>query len=48
MGENASVEKIILVLNFIDECLRDFGFEGNGRLVELFNKYYDDVKLVIK
>lgn len=48
MGENARVEKIILVLNFIDECLRDFGFEGNGRLVELFNKYYDDVKLVIK
>lgn len=48
MGENARVEKIIPILNFIDECLRDFGFEGDGRLVELFNKYYNEVKLVIR
>ncbi|SCH35656.1 pyridoxal-phosphate-dependent aminotransferase family protein [Romboutsia sp. Marseille-P6047] len=48
MGENARVEKLIPVLNFIDESLRYLGFEGNGRLVELFNKYYDEVKLVIK
>ena len=48
MGENARVEKIRPILNFIDECLRDFGFEGDDRLVELFNKYYNEVKLVIR
>ena len=40
MGENANLELIIYVLNIIDRSLKDLGFNGNGSLVELFNKHY--------
>ena len=40
MGENANLEFIIYVLNVIDKSLKDLGFNGNGSLVELFNKQY--------
>ena len=40
MGENANLELIIYVLNIIDKSLKDLGFNGNGSLVELFNKHY--------
>ena len=40
MGENANLELIIYVLNVIDRSLKDLGFNGNGSLVELFNKHY--------
>ena len=40
MGENANLELIIYVLNVIDKSLKDLGFNGNGSLVELFNKHY--------
>lgn len=40
MGENANLEFIIYVLNVIDKSLKDLGFNGNGSLVELFNKHY--------
>lgn len=40
MGENAKLEKIIYILNIIDLSLRELGFNGNGSLVSLFNKYY--------
>ena len=40
MGENANLEIIIYVLNIIDKSLKDLGFNGNGSLVELFNKHY--------
>ena len=40
MGENANLELIIYVFNIIDKSLKDLGFNGNGSLVELFNKHY--------
>lgn len=40
MGENANLEFIIYVSNVIDRSLKDLGFNGNGSLVELFNKHY--------
>ena len=40
MGENANLEFIIYVLNVIYKSLKDLGFNGNGSLVELFNKHY--------
>ena len=40
MGENANLKFIIYVLNVIDRSLKDLGFNGNGSLVELFNKHY--------
>lgn len=40
MGENAKLEKIVCILNIIDLSLRELGFNGNGSLVSLFNKYY--------
>ena len=40
MGENAKLEYIIYVLNVNENGLSDLGFKGNGKLVELFNKYY--------
>ena len=40
MGENANLEFIIYVLNVIYKSLKELGFNGNGSLVELFNKYY--------
>ncbi|MGL5328578.1 MAG: pyridoxal-phosphate-dependent aminotransferase family protein, partial [Peptostreptococcaceae bacterium] len=40
MGENARLEKIIPVLNFIDEALGELGYECNKSLVNLFNKHY--------
>ena len=40
MGENANLEFIIYVLHVIDKSLKDLGFNGNGSLVELFNKHY--------
>lgn len=42
MGENARVESIIPVLNFLDMGLKDLGFNSDKNLVELFNKYYID------
>lgn len=39
MGENATVEKTVYALNLIHNSLKDLGFEGNGNLVDLFNKY---------
>lgn len=47
MGENAKLEKIVPVLNFIDEALKRLGFEGKERLVDLFNKHYNGVKLIM-
>lgn len=41
MGENARLEKIIYILNILDKSLTNLGFEGNGCLVNLFNKYYE-------
>ena len=40
MGENANLEFIIYVLNIVDKSLKDLGINGNGSLVELFNKHY--------
>ena len=40
MGENANLEFIIYVFNVIDKSLKELGFNGNGSLVELFNKHY--------
>lgn len=40
MGENAKIEKVIPILNFIDEGLKSLGFNGYKKLVDLFNKYY--------
>lgn len=40
MGENARLEKIMYILNIIDLSLKDLGFNGNGSLGNLFNKYY--------
>lgn len=41
MGENARLEKIIYILNILDKSVTNLGFEGNGCLVNLFNKYYE-------
>ncbi|MCC3868206.1 pyridoxal-phosphate-dependent aminotransferase family protein [Terrisporobacter mayombei] len=40
MGENAKLDKIIYILDILDNSLKDLGFQGNGSLVSLFNKYY--------
>ncbi|WP_270648153.1 pyridoxal-phosphate-dependent aminotransferase family protein [Paeniclostridium hominis] len=40
MGENAKLERIIYILNILDNSLKDLGFQGKGCLVELFNKNY--------
>ena len=40
MGENAKLDKIIYILDILDNSLKDLGFKGNGCLVSLFNKYY--------
>lgn len=40
MGENAKLDKIIYILDILDNSLKDLGFKGNGSLVSLFNKYY--------
>lgn len=48
MGENARIEKIIPVLNFIDEGLRTLGFDSENRLVNLFNKNYNTEKLMMR
>lgn len=40
MGENAKLDKIIYILDILDNSLKDLGFQGNGSLVNLFNKYY--------
>lgn len=40
MGENAKLDKIIYILDILDNSLKDLGFKGNGPLVSLFNKYY--------
>lgn len=40
MGENANLNKIIYILNILDNSLTDLGFDGRGCLVNLFNKYY--------
>ncbi len=41
MGENARLEKIINILNTIDQSLKQLGFNSNKNLVELFNKFYE-------
>lgn len=40
MGENAKLDKIIYILDILDNSLKNLGFKGNGSLVSLFNKYY--------
>ncbi len=40
MGENANLQKIVYILDILDNALRALGFEGNGCLVNLFNQYY--------
>ena len=40
MGENAKLDKIIYILDILDNSLKDLGFKGSGSLVSLFNKYY--------
>ncbi|MCC3864007.1 alanine--glyoxylate aminotransferase family protein [Terrisporobacter petrolearius] len=40
MGENAKLDKIIYILDILDNSLKDLSFKGNGSLVSLFNKYY--------
>ena len=40
MGENAKLDKIIYILDILDNSLKGLGFQGNGSLVNLFNKYY--------
>ncbi|HBI93148.1 MAG TPA: aminotransferase [Terrisporobacter glycolicus] len=40
MGENAKLDKIIYILDILDNSLKYLGFKGNGSLVSLFNKYY--------
>lgn len=40
MGENANLNKIIYILNILDNSLTDLGFDGRGCLVNLFNKHY--------
>lgn len=41
MGENANLEKIIYILDILDNTLKALGFEGKGCLVSLFNQYYN-------
>ncbi|MEG0857507.1 MAG: alanine--glyoxylate aminotransferase family protein [Terrisporobacter sp.] len=41
MGENARLEKIIYILDALDNSLKNLGFEGKGCLVSLFNRYYN-------
>ncbi|MCC0680254.1 MULTISPECIES: pyridoxal-phosphate-dependent aminotransferase family protein [unclassified Clostridioides] len=40
MGENASLDKIVHILNVLDKSLKVLEFNTNGSLVDLFNKYY--------
>ncbi|MCC0635518.1 MULTISPECIES: pyridoxal-phosphate-dependent aminotransferase family protein [unclassified Clostridioides] len=40
MGENASLDKIVHILNVLDKSLKALEFNTNGSLVDLFNKYY--------
>lgn len=40
MGENAYPEKVLAVLNVIDQGLRDLGFKGKGNLAQLFVEAY--------
>lgn len=39
MGENATMDKIIFVLNIIDKSLKDLGYKSETNLVEEFNRY---------
>jgi aspartate aminotransferase-like enzyme len=39
MGENATINKIIFVLNMLDKSLKDLGYKSKINLVEEFNKY---------
>lgn len=40
MGENANLDKIVHILNVLDKSLKALGFNANGSLIDLFNKYY--------
>jgi len=40
MGENARIERIIFVLNALDNTLIELGFSSKHSLVELFNRHY--------
>lgn len=40
MGENAFADKVLSVLNVIDNGLRDLGFQGKGNLGQLFLEAY--------
>ncbi len=39
MGENATMDKIIFVLNILDKSLKDLGYKSETNLVEEFNRY---------
>ena len=40
MGENAFIEKVLSVLNVVDNGLRDLGFDGKGNLGQQFLDAY--------
>lgn len=40
MGENARLDKVIYILNILDNSLKELGFRSNENLVDLFNKHY--------
>lgn len=42
MGENAQLEKIVYALNIFDMGLKDLGFKSDAKLVELFNRYFNN------
>lgn len=39
MGENATMDKIVFVLNILDESLKDLGYKSTTNLVKEFNRY---------
>ena len=39
MGENAKMDKIVFVLNILDESLKDLGYKSTTNLVKEFNRY---------
>lgn len=41
MGENARIERVIFVLNALDNTLVELGYDSKQSLVDLFNKHYN-------
>ncbi len=39
MGENATMDKIVFVLNILDKSLKDLGYKSTTNLVKEFNRY---------